>query len=336
LLPFRIAIIGSPGCFEGGGMKVMHSSILPAALVASLAFPTLVQANTINVLWYTYADPASEYRQKFSQLAEVVHTLPQSDGSRWNLTYWDANAAAPDFSPYNVLVVESGEAFRTGATPSGPLANPDYSGILNNKAAIEAARGDRTFITAADADFHALRGDTGNIPDDPGAADGGGKCSPALTGSSCWDGALGHSVNAINWAGDGNGLGIVSFLDGEHPGSFWWTNENSFLRDELAGHVSYAGSDQNPIINPLQANYALNSGLTSQGLSDWDNSFHATFLPIDGYTQIVDSSLRPGSAVAIATSVPESGTYAMMLAGLALIGAIFRRREMSGAPISHF
>lgn len=318
-------------------MKVPYPSIFPAALIASLAFPTLAQANTINVLWYTYADPASEYRQKFSQLAEVVHTLPQSDGSRWNLTYWDANAAAPDFSAYNVLVVESGESFRTGATPSGPLANPNYNGILNNKAAIEAARGDRTFITAADADFHALRGDTGNIRDDPSAADGGGKCSPALTGSSCWDGALGHSVNAINWAGDGNGLGIVSFLDGEHPGSFWWTNGNSFLRDELAGHVSYAGSDQNPTINPLQANYALNSGLTSQGLSDWDNSFHGTFLPIDGYTPMVDSSLRPGSAVAIATSVvPESGTYAMMLAGLALIGAIFRRRKMSGAPISHF
>lgn len=310
-------------------MKIIYPSILSAALIASLSLP--VQANTINVLWYTYADPASEYRQKFSQLASIVHTLPQSDGSGWNLTYWDASsAAAPDFSAYNVLVVESGESFRTGATPGGPLAIPNYSGILNNRAAIEAARGDRTFITAADSDFHALRGDTGNIPDNPSAPDGGGKCAPALTASSCWDGALGHSVNAINWAGSGHGLGIVSFLDGEHPGSFWWTNANSFLHDELAGHVNYAGADQNPIINPLQATYPFNSGLTSQGLSDWDNSFHATFLPIDGYIQIVDSSLRPGSAVAIATSVvPEPGIYAMLLGGLALIGAIFRRRKAS-------
>jgi hypothetical protein len=318
-------------------MKIMYPSILSAALMVSFTLPPQAQANTINVLWYTYADPASEYRQKFSQLAEGVHTLPQSDGSRWNLTYWDANAAAPDLSAYNVLVVESGESFRTGPTPSGPLAIPNYNGILNNKSAIEAARGDRTFITAADSDFHALRGDTGNIPDDPSAPNGGGKCEPALTGSGCWDGALGHSVNAINWAGNGNGLGVVSFLDGEHEGSFWWTNANSFLRDELAGHVNYAGSEQNPTINPLQANYSLNSGLTSQGLSDWDNSFHATFLPVDGYTQIVDSSQRPGSAVAIATSVvPESGIYAMMLAGLALIGAISRRKKKSGAqsPIS--
>ncbi|KIO49416.1 PEP-CTERM sorting domain-containing protein [Nitrosospira sp. NpAV] len=309
-------------------MRIMNLSVSWGALLASLSLMSAAQASSINVLWYTYADPASEYRQKFSQLASVVHTLPQSDGSTWNLTYWDANSAAPDFSAYNVLVVESGESFRTGATPNGPLAIPDYGGILDNKVAIEAARGDRTFITAADSDFHALRGDTGNIPDDPSAPDGGGKCAPALTAPSCWDGAVGHSVNAINWAGSGNGLGIVSFLDGEHPGSFWWTNANSFLRDELAGHVNYAGADQSPVINPLQAGYAFNSGLTSQGLSDWDNSFHATFLPIDGYTQIVDSSLRPGSAVAIATSVvPESETYAMMLAGLTLIGAITRRRK---------
>lgn len=311
-------------------MKITQPSILSAALIASLSLSSLAQANSINVLWYTYADPASEYRQKFSQLASTVHTLPQSDGSSWNLTYWEPNTPAPDFSAYNVLVIESGEAFRTGATPGGPLAIPDYSGILNNKAAIEAARGERTFITAADSDFHALRGDTGNIPDDPNAPDGGGKCAPALSASSCWDGALGHSANAINWAGSGNGLGIVSFLDGEHPGSFWWTNVNSFLHDELAGHVNYAGSDQNPIINPLEATYSLNAGLTSQGLSDWDNSFHATFLPIDGYTPVVDSSLRPGSAVAIATSIPEPEINAMLLLGLALIGVISRRRKIRG------
>lgn len=295
-------------------MKITRSTILSTLLIASLSLFSPVQANTINVLWYTYADPGSEYRQKITRLAEAVHTLPQSNGSTWNLTYWDAGSPAPDFSGYDVLVIESGESFLTGPTPGGPLATPDYSGILGNKAAIEAARGDRTFITGADSDFHALRGDTGNIPDDPGAPDGGGKCAPALTAPSCWDGALGHLVNAINWTGRGNGLGIVSFLDGEHPGSFWWTNTDSFLHDELAGHVDYAGSDQNPIINPLQSAHPLNSGLTSQGLSDWNNSFHATFLPVAGYTAIVDSSIRPGSAVAIATSVvpePEVSTMPM-------------------------
>jgi hypothetical protein len=313
-------------------MKNMHVWILPAALIASLSITSLAHANSINVLWYSYADPASEYRQKISQLASTVQTLPQSDGSSWNLTYWKAGSAMPNLATFDVLVVQSGESFRTGA-PNGPSATPDYSGILNSKAAIEAARGDRTFITTADSDFHTIRGDTGNIPDDPGAVDGGGKCSPVLTSSDCWDGALGHTVNAVNWAGNGDGLGIVALLDGEHPGSFWWTHENSFLHDELDGRVSYSGSEQNPIINPLQAIHPLNAGLTSRGLSDWDNSFHAFLLPVDGYTAIVDSSQRPGSAVAIATSVlspvPEPETYAMLLAGLGVIAAVARRIKAS-------
>ncbi|MDQ3185096.1 MAG: PEP-CTERM sorting domain-containing protein [Pseudomonadota bacterium] len=285
-------------------MKNLHAWISTAALIAGLSFTSLTQATSINVLWYTYADPASEYRQKISQLSNIVHMLPQSDGSSWNLTYWEAGGATPDLVEFDVLVIESGEAFDTGA-PGGPSATPDYSGILNNKAAIEAARGDRAVITAADSDFHAIRGDTGNIPGDPETSAGGRRCAPVLTSPHCWDGALGHLVNAVNWAAGGNGVGIVSFLDGEHPGSFWWVDENSFLRSELDGRVIYAGSEQNPIINPLQATHPLNSGLTSKGLSDWNNSFHAFFLPVEGYTQIVGSSLRPGYSVAIATSVPE-------------------------------
>lgn len=319
-------------------MKSIHRWALPVAVVAGVGFSSLTQANAIDVLWYTYADPASEYRQQISLLSTMVHTIPQSNGSSWNLTYWEATSAAPNLTGFDVLVIQSGEAFRTGA-PGGPLAIPDYSGVLNNKAAIAASRGDRTFITGADSDFHAVRGDTGNITDDPAAPDGGGKCDPAITSADCWDGALGHTVNAVNWAGSGSGLGIVSFLDGEHSGSFWWTNPDSFLRDELNGHVNYAGSEQNPIVSSLQAGYALNSGLTSQGLSDWDNSFHATFSPVAGYTPIVDSSLRPGSAVAIATTlttvpaaqVPEPEIVTLMLAGLGMMAAVARRRKVSGA-----
>ncbi len=47
----------------------------------------------------------------------------------------------------------------------------------------------------------------------------------------------------------------------------------------------------------------LNSGLTSLGLSDWDQSFHAGFLhDIPGYVPIVDASGHAGTAVAIATA----------------------------------
>jgi hypothetical protein len=270
-------------------------------LSAGLGLSSQPRAESLEVLWYTYAAADSEYRQKISQLAGIVHTLPESRGFNWKLTYWQAGEPAPELAAFDVLVIESGEAFLTGASGEAP-ARPDFSGILLNKTAIQAARGNRTFITASDADFHAIRGDTGNIAAGPDAPGRGGKCVPAITAPECWDGALGHAVNAINWAGSGSGLGIVSFLDGEFEGSFWWTHADSFLRDELDGYVDYAGSEQNPVINPCQALHPLNAGLTSRGLSNWTNSFHATFLPIDGYTPLIDSSLRPGSAVAIATS----------------------------------
>ena len=119
------------------------------------------QATALNVLWYTYADPASEYRASIALLADTVQTLPYSAGQGWNLTYFDPGSVTPDFSAYDVLVIESGEAFRTGA-PGAALATPNYAGILGNRALIAAARGERTFITSSDADFHAVRGNTGN------------------------------------------------------------------------------------------------------------------------------------------------------------------------------
>lgn len=260
-------------------------------------------AAPIAVLWYTYAHPASEYRGMISKLSGIVHQLPQNGGSAWHLTFWDPHGPVPNFEEFDVLVIQSGEAFLTGA-PGEPPATPDYSGILNNKAALGAARGDRTFLTAADADFHAIRGDTGNFAGSAslGAPSEEGRCAPAISSPECWDGALGHAVNAINWAGSGNGMGIVSFLDGEHPGSFWWSHEDSFLRRELDGRVSYAGSEQNPVIRPSQATHPLNSGLTAQGLSNWNKSFHAFFLPIEGYLPVVDSSFMPGFSVAIASA----------------------------------
>ena len=282
-------------------MKNSSFLTLATALIAGLCLSSQPRADSLEVLWYTYADTASEYRRKISQLSRMVHNLPHSAGLSWNLTYWQAGDPAPNLSAFDVLVVESGEAFLTSAS-DGKAIKPNFSGILEYKAAIEAARGNRTFLTTSDADFHTIRGDTGNNPTEPAAGDRGGRCVPAITAPDCWDGALGHTVNAINWAGSGNGLGIVSFLDGEFEGSFWWVHPDSFLRDELDGYVNYAGSEQNPVINTCQALHALNAGLTSSGLSNWTNSFHATFLPIPGYEPIVDSSLRPGTAVAIATS----------------------------------
>jgi len=289
------------------------------AVLVLLGASLAVRAATIDVLWYTYAHPASEYRTTgIPGIAAAAPGFPESSGLGWNLTFYDPTGTAPDFSAYDVLVIESGEAFRTGA-PGGPLATPDYSGILGNRAAIEAARGDRTIISGTDADFHAIRGDTG-------------LCAP-FAGCGFWDGARGHMINMVNWAGSGNGLGIVSLFDGEFAGSFWWAHPDSFLREELNGYVTYF-RDNFPLIPESASDYPLNHGLTSQGLTDWRNSFHAGFHEsIPGYTRIVDSTLFPDRAVVIATSafaaaptapVPEPGQWLLFALGVGLIALVRR------------
>lgn len=248
-------------------------------------------AAAINVLWYTYADPLSEYRGAstgIQGIANLAPTYAQGSGLEWNLSFFDNSSPLPDFSAYDVLVTESGEAFRTGA-PGGPLAVPNYDAILNNRAAISAARGDRTYISGTDADFHAIRGDSG-------------QCA-AFSGCGEWDGARGYLVNMVNWAASGNGLGIVALLDGEFPAvaDRWWAQPTSFLHDELAGHIQYF-RDNAPVISQDAAAYPLNGGLSSQGLGDWRNSFHAGFIDVAGYTGTVFSTARPGVAVSIATT----------------------------------
>src|SRR5262245_30251 len=71
-------------------------------------------AATIEVLWYTYAHPRSIYIRTMEQLAQVVHTLPESGGARWKLTFFGPDSPRPQFEKYNVLVIQSGEPFSTG------------------------------------------------------------------------------------------------------------------------------------------------------------------------------------------------------------------------------
>jgi len=262
--------------------------ITALALAGAALSPDLYAAN-IKVLWYSYANPQSEYKTFFRTLA--TNGTPHSTGDTWSLTFFGPGDPPPDFSAYNVLVIHSGEGFRTGP-PGGDNINPDYSGILANKAAIEAARGNRTFLTGTDADFHAVRGDSG-------------VCG---TGSWCLDGALGLVINAVNWAAGGNKLGIVSFVDGNFPGSHWWADANSFLANEVGGYVSYA-SENAGLINSDEATYALNQGLSSAGISGWGYSFHATFMAgIPGYTAVVDNGASAQHVMSIAKGLTAAAT----------------------------
>jgi hypothetical protein len=253
------------------------------------ALSHVASATPIKVLWYTYADSASEYVSFYTSLAGTgpgsAASYPQSGGITWDLTFFGPSSPVPVFSAYDVLVIHSGEAFRT-QPPGGATVTPDYAGILSNRNAIEAARGNRTLISGADADFHAVRGDSGLCP---GAACGN------------YDGARGYVINAVDWAASGAGLGVVSFYHGEFAGSFWWDDPSSFLRSELQGN--WMPFHENAAVVPASAaNLSLDQGLTSSGLSSWGISFHGAFTnPIPGYISTVDSASHPGYSLSIAT-----------------------------------
>ena len=280
---------------------------LIALLLACAGLASNAGAATINVLWYSYAHPLSEYKAFYRTLA--ANGTPHSTGDTWKLTFFGPGDPPPDFSAYNVLVIHSGEGFRTGP-PGGDNINPDYSGILANKAAIAAARGSRTFLTGTDADFHAVRGDSG-------------VCG---SGSWCLDGALGLVINAVNWSGGGAKLGVVSFIDGNFPGSHWWQDPNSFLAAELSGYVAYA-SENSGVIDADEATYALNQGLTTAGISNWGFTFHGSFLAtIPGYTAVVNNGVRSQYVMSIAAGLPAANTVVEYKDVL----------DFPGAPGGHF
>ena len=149
---------------------------------------------------------------------------------------------------------------------------------------------------------------------------------------AAWDGALGHVVNAINWAGSGSGLNVVSFYDGEFPGSFWWLDDESFLKDELDGYVAQA-LDNTPFLTAELAGLPINAGLTTQGLSDWNNSFHAEFsldapnysatildrAPVEGGFQGLAVTIVRDDAVLIAITAPTQTALFIMGIALAMI-----------------
>lgn len=261
------------------------------ALAAVLAIPaSLAEATSINVLW-TQGDAA--YNADIQTLASGADTYdPDGDGSlSWNLTLWDGSAV--NFANYDVLVVGSSCNTPANGAASGNCGsgggffgtNVAIGGVLANKVGIEAARGNRTFLSGQDADWHYHR--------TPGAVD---------------DGPRGFLINAVNWAASGTGLGIVSMVDRISNNNGWWTNDDSFLKSEL-GTAPFAYQEQNVDIGPGQSAFPINEGLTDSGLSNWNTSSHACFSTVTGYTaiNIAGSGAQAGCGVTIVTSAGASG-----------------------------
>ena len=280
-------------------------------VLLGLGLAASAQASQIDVLFYGGDTAQNDF---YNTISATAHTYdPDGDGSNtWNATIWNNGDPTPDFSSYDALLIGSdGSAFGTGI---------DFSRLLGAKTAIEAARGNRTFLTGQDADYH--------YKVSPGAVDNGPR---------------GFIINAVNWAASGTGLGIVSLADGwTGTGSNWWLDTNSFLLDELDGYVEYF-QDDSVYLGVGQENFPINEGLTSAGLSNWAISSHAGFVAsIPGYETInFEGPDSTGRAVTIVTAgeasggtdpdetntVPAPGT--LLLIGIGSLGLAAARRRRS-------
>ena len=224
-----------------------------------------------------------------------------------NLTIWQAGDPAPTFSDYDVLFIGTADdGFGTGMDPTR---------LLTAKDEIESARGSRTFLTGQDGEWHYLQDPADNGP-------------------------RGFLINAVNWAASGTGLGIVSMTDGwSSTGSQWWLDDDSFLKDELDGYVSYF-QEESVVIPAATSSFPVNEGLTTGGLSNWGVSAHAGFLTtIPGYLSINDAGSHQDYSVTIVSESEAGGPTtpsvplpaSVILFGSGLVGFAGVRKRFSRA-----
>lgn len=265
-------------------------TFIALTFIATL-FTQVSHAGIINVLWLTGND---SYNDSIAQLgtggSDDASTYdPLGDGSNsWNIDFWDTGL--PDFSNYNALVIGStcyGNATDSCSGSNGFFGLDIFADlILEYNSEIAAARGDRTFVSGQDADWHYTRQNN--------------------------QGARDFLINAVNWAASGTGLGIVALADGHVTGnnSGWINADESFLKDELGGARQI--QDSETVVIPTDSeSFPINEGLTSARLSNWGTSSHTYFtkseLDTNEWKSINDFAVLDGDNSVTLVTASEAG-----------------------------
>lgn len=262
-------------------------NLIATTAVAAALFATAASSAVIDVLWTAGTE---DYNASITDLAANAGGYdPDSNGSNtWNITMWDGTSD-PNFGNYDVFVIGSTcNTSSTGICGGGGAGfygnGVTAAGVLTYGAEIANARGNRTFLSGQDADYHH----TNNLP-------------------NVDNGPRGFMINAVNWAASGTGMGIVSMTDRINNDDGWWTAENSFLAAELAGGP-FALNSNSVSIGAGQESFPINEGLTSAGLSNWRTSSHACFNEVDDYARINFAPYnRAQCGVTIVTEGEEGG-----------------------------
>ena len=272
-------------------------SLLTGLTLGVVAATLPARADTVNVLWYTggvEATSAGSYQAAANALATPGTGDPST--ATWNITYW-ASGAVP-VGTFNVLVV---------ASPQGGWSqNPDYSAL--NAAAPGLTFGSRLMATGQDADWHNIFG----------------------PGSTNFNGPRGFLRDAINWAGNGTGLGLVML-----GGAF---------TDHFASLGSSSGATDNVIIPGPVASFPINTGLTSAGLSNWSTSSHDIWLDpdltiwtginTDGGDGFVTLVTGGGLGDIAGAETPIPAALPLFASGAGVLGFLGWRRKKKAAALA--
>ena len=316
-------------------MRCLHhlrqTSIAASALmIMSITLSQQAEAAPLNVLWYGQSGPTSSSAQRHTtQYNDAIGDIPGDAGATWNLAFWEETGPVPDFNAYDVFFIGTGEPFGDGF---------ERDRLLTNKGAITAARGSRTLLSGLNPDNrykHYFNYNPNGRFDDRLAA------------------TKDFIVDAVNWAGQGEGLNIVSMVDHTYGPSGWddenwWLAPDSFLKEELGGFVLYEGLEDTRFnrdtyddVEITDMSHPANLNSTSVSLDFWGFSGHAAFTPgLEGYAPIqalgsdatLAATVVSDRAEAVAVATPN--TVFSLVTGLVLILGMAtltnRRRLVSG------